>query len=153
MTPVYLSYLVGATPVLMKISADLFRLYDFGHEINVPFMKKKLADKLGEREVTARAVSSFIKTLDNFGVVKKAAGKVVLKNRLPVDDEQAAVMIRLYAADIIRAPQLSFSQFSSPVFNYFALPDLHALARKYNGEYWDYQHYQHRVKEDYLVLF
>ncbi len=150
MKPVYLFYLIGRTPVLMKISGNLFRLYDFGSEINVAFLKKKMADTLGERDVTVRAVSSFIKTLGYFGVNEEAGGKIILKNKLPVNEEQMRVIIQLYAGEIIRAPQVSFQQFSSSLFNYFTLPDLRDLARKYNSQYWDHQH---RVKEDYLVVF
>lgn len=129
-------------------SAYYQKIYD-KYRINVPFLKKKMAEAMGERDVTVRAVGSFIKTLGYFGVTEENGGKTILKNKLPVNEEQMRIIIQLYASDIIRAPQVSFHQFTSPLFNYFNLPDLHALARKYSGIHWDHQH---RVKEDYLSM-
>jgi len=56
MRPIYLFYLLAKTETLIKISEHIFRLYDFGSEINLLFLKKKIVDTSGERDVVKRAV-------------------------------------------------------------------------------------------------
>ena len=51
MIPIYLIYLIGKTDILLKISDHIFRLYRFGNEINVPFLKKKMVENFGERDM------------------------------------------------------------------------------------------------------
>src|SRR5665647_2919973 len=45
MTPIYLFYLIGKTETLLRISEHIFRLYDYGDEFNIQFLKKKMIDE------------------------------------------------------------------------------------------------------------
>ena len=149
MIPIYLFYLIGKTETLMKISEHLFRLYDFGSEINLQFLKEKMADAFGDRDVVTRSAAAFIKTLEFFNVVTTDKDKIVLKKRLSVNDEQTRIVLQLFALEIIHAPQISLNHIPQSLFNYFHLPNLKAIAQKYNGQYWDYQQ---RMKDDLLVI-
>ena len=56
MTPIYLFYLIASTDTLINISEHIFRLYHFGSEINLAFLKRK--DRgLCDRDVGSRATS------------------------------------------------------------------------------------------------
>jgi len=103
MKPIYLFYLLAKTETLIRISEHIFRLYDFGSEINLLFLKKKIVDASGERDVVKRSVGAFISTLASFGVVDESSGKPFLKQRLRLDDEQVYVVMKLYATDILGA--------------------------------------------------
>lgn len=150
MTPLYLFYLVARTGVLRRLSDHVFRLYDYGCEIKVGFLKAKMAESFGERDVVLRSAGAFIRTLEHFGVVSRLDGRLVLSRRLPVDEEQALIMLQLFAAEILGAPQISLNNLPQSVFGFFALPDLRAVAQKYNGHLWDYQH---RLADDLLVMY
>lgn len=150
MTPVYLFYLVARTEALRRISDHIFRVYDFGSEINLSFLKAKMVESFGERDVVLRSAGAFIQTLEHFGVVARRGGRLVLYRRLPVDEEQARIMLQLFAGEVLGAPQVSLNNLPRAVFDFFAVPDLRALAQKYNGHLWDYQH---RMAEDYLIMY
>ncbi|HOW14996.1 hypothetical protein [Methanosarcina sp.] len=150
MKPIYLFYLIGKTETLFKISEHIFRLYDFGEEFDIQFLKKKMIDELGERDVVGRAARSFIQTLDYFGIAGKNGNKATLKKRLPVNDEQFRIMLELYSREILQSPQISLNHLPRSIFNYFEIPNLKTIAQKYNGEYWDYQH---RIKDDFLMIY
>ena len=139
MVPIYLFYLIGKTDTLLRISRHLFRLYDFGSEINVSFLKEKMTNLYGERDVVARSTRAFMKTLAYFGVVENSDEKWILKNKLALNEEQLRIMIQLYAWEIIYAPQVSIDDLPVAIFNYFSFPDIFGVVRKYSGKYWDYQ--------------
>ncbi|MFC1592843.1 hypothetical protein ACFL4C_02400 [Candidatus Omnitrophota bacterium] len=150
MIPLYLFYLIGKTETLIKISEHIFRLYDFGSEVNVKFLKEKMIGSLGDRDVVARSVRAFIKTLEAFNIVLNEGGKLFLKERIPINEEQARIMFQLFAGEIINSPQVLLNHIPHTLFNYFHLPNIKTLAQKYNGQYWDYQQ---RVKDDLLVMY
>jgi hypothetical protein len=134
---------------LLKISEHISRLYDFGNEINLSFLKEKMADAFGDRDVVTRSDGAFIKTLESFNVVANDRDKILLKEKLIVNEEQARIMLELFAREIINAPQISLNHLPPALANYFRIPNLKTLAQKYNGQYWDYQH---RVKDDLLII-
>ncbi|NSW83908.1 MAG: hypothetical protein HPY90_11680 [Syntrophothermus sp.] len=150
MTPIYLFYLVARTEVLRRISDHIFRLYDYGSEIKVRFLKAKMVESFGERDVVVRSAGAFIQTLEHFGVVTRLDGRLVLYRRLPISSEQARIMLQLFATEILGAPQISLNNLPRAVFNFFDLPDLRIVAQKYNGQVWDYQH---RMADDYLTMY
>ncbi len=150
MKPIYLFYLIGKTETLFKISEHIFRLYDFGEEFDIQFLKRKMIDEFGERDVVGRSARSFIQTLDYFGIAEKKENKAILKRRLPLNDEQFRIMLELYSREILQSPQISLNHLPRSIFNYFEIPNLKTVAQKYNGQYWDYQH---RIKDDFLLIY
>jgi hypothetical protein len=150
MTPIYLFYLIGKTETLLRISEHIFRLYDYGDEFNIQFLKKKMIDEFGERDVVGRSARSFIQTLDYFGIVEKNGNKAIMKRRQPLNDDQLRVMLELYSREILQSPQISLNHLPKCIFNYFEYSNLKDVAQKYNGEFWDYQH---RINEDFLMVY
>jgi len=150
MIPIYLFYLVGASATLYRITGHLFRLYGYGKPVNAAFLQQKMAGKLGDRDVVNRSVRSFLKTLEYFGLIHLEGGKMLLRQPLPVEEEQLCFMLQLYARDILQTPQISLRQLRLPLFKFFALPDPRDVAQNYSGCYWDYQH---RLREDFLVVY
>ena len=149
MIPIYLFYLIGKTDTLAKISKHIFRLYDFGDEINLQFLQNKMIDQFGERDVVGRATRSFIQTLEYFDIVQKKGVNAFLKNRYPVDEEQLRIILNLYSQEILYSPQISLNHLPEFLFNYFDRPNVKNVAQKYNGQDWDYQH---RMNDDYLTI-
>jgi len=150
MKPIYLFYLIGKTDTLAKISKHIFRLYYIGDEINLQFLKKKMIDEFGERDVVSRATRSFIQTLEYFGIVKKTGTNAILKKRIHVDEQQLKIIFSLYSQEILHSPQISLNHLPEYLFNYFDMPNVKMVAQKFNGQYWDYQH---RVNDDYLMVY
>ncbi len=150
MTPVYLFYLIATTETLIIISEHIFRLYEWGSEINPAFLKRKMVEGNGERDVVIRSVGSFLNTLIYFEVMTRTAKKLILSKPLQIDEEQAAIMLQLWSRELCHTPQIDLSQLPPAIFAWFIWPDLRAVARKYSGELWDYQH---RMGGEYLVVY
>lgn len=150
MIPIYLFYLIASTEALVTLSEHIFRLYDFGNEINLAFLKRKMAEGCGDRDVVTRAARAFVKTLLYFGVMEERDKRMVLKKPLQLSNEQARTILLLWAREIMHTPQISLNNLPEPVFGWFELPDKRALAQRYNGEDWDYQH---RMDGDYLMVY
>jgi hypothetical protein len=149
MVPIYLFYLIGKSGVLYKVSEHLFRLYSFDSYINVSFLKEKIIDSYGDRDVVSRFVRSFLKTLEYFNMTTESDNKYFLKNPLRVTEDQFRLMLDIYGKDIINSPQIPLDDLPTPIFSYFDLPDLKMVARKYNGKDWEYQQ---RVGSDFIVF-
>ncbi|MDN5313305.1 MAG: hypothetical protein PWQ68_2279 [Thermoanaerobacteraceae bacterium] len=149
MLPIYLFYMIGRMNILFYISEHIIRLYDFGKEINLPFLKQKIVERFGERDVVIRSTGAFIKTLAYFKVVRQEDKKSYLAKRLKVNEEQTCIILKLYSRDILKSPQLNINALPPALFNYFELGDLRQIAQKYNGQCWDYQH---RMNDDFLLM-
>jgi len=150
MVPVYLLYLIGKTDILLKISDHIFRLYRFGNEINVPFLKKRMIEYYGERDIVSRAAGAFIQTLEFFGIAERENEKVFLKNRLKVSEDQIRIMIQIFSKEIVHSPQISINHLPDALFGYFEIQNLKVVAQKYNGQFWDYQH---RTADEFLMIY
>lgn len=150
MTPIYLFYLIASTETLITISEHIFRLYEWGNEINLAFLKRKMVEGAGDRDVVARSASSFVKTLGFFEVITESNKRLTLHKALKIDEEQAAIMLQLWAKELIHTPQIDLSHLPPAVFAWFSLPDLRTVARKYSGKLWDYQH---RMGGEYLMVY
>ena len=149
MSPLFLFYLIGSTPILQRVTDLILTLYDFGKEINVSFLSSQIVDSHGHRDVVVRAVRSFIDTLVFWGIAEKTDNRILLKQKLQLTEEQTRAMFLLYAADLLRSPQISISNLPAFMIVFFEFPDLRQVAQRYNGETWDYQH---RTDSDYLIL-
>lgn len=150
MTPIYLFYLIANTDTLITISEHIFRLYEWGSNINAAFLKRKMIEGAGDRDVVSRSVGSFISTLNFFKVVTESNKKMILDKPLPISEEQASIMLQLWSGELRHMPQIDLNHLPPVVFDWFNWPDLRAVARKYNGELWDYQH---RMGGEYLVVY
>ena len=70
-------------------------VYDFGSEVNRAFVKRKMAE-VWEQDVVKRSTGAFIKTLVYFGVMEEK-DRCVQQKRLPLDTEQAHIILLLWA--------------------------------------------------------
>ena len=97
-----------------------------------------------------RSAGAFIGTLVAFGVVDDSNNKLILQQKLFLNEEQACVILKLFALDVLHSPQVSLSDLPKILFNFFEIPDLRAVAQKYNGVHWNYQH---RIGGDFLTFY
>ncbi|OCZ54243.1 hypothetical protein [Dehalobacter sp. TeCB1] len=150
MSPIYLFYLISSTETLINISEHIFRLYEWETELNLAFLQRKMIEGSGDRDVVARSARSFIKTLAYFGLIADTKDALLLNKPLSLDEQQAAIMLQLWARELRHTPQIDLRQLPPEIFNWFTWPDLRLIARKYNGEFWDYQH---RMGGEYLGVY
>lgn len=150
MTPIYLFYLISSTETLISISEHIFRLYEWGSGINLTFLQRKMVEGSGDRDVVGRSARAFARTLDYFDLITMVNKKFMLNHALVINEEQAAIMFQLWARELRHTPQIDLNQLPPAIFGWFTWPDLRAIAQKYNGELWDYQH---RMGGEYLAVY
>jgi|SRR5680860_111914 len=150
MTPIYLFYLISRTETLISISEHIFRLYEWGSEINLTFLQRKMVEGSGDRDVVVRSARAFVRTLTFFDLITEVNKKFILKHALTINKEQAAIMFQLWARELRHTPQIDLNQLPPAIFGWFTWPDLRTIAQKYNGELWDYQH---RMGGEYLSVY
>ena len=137
--PVLLFYLMVRAPILIIITRMINEIYGYGKDINYTFLRKKMIEKMGERDISARSLRNFLKTLESFGVLeKKDNGQYQWKQRLSMSSEMACNMLRFYSEEFIDSPQIMLNKINEDILLYFDMPDIESLAKKYNGELWDY---------------
>lgn len=149
MTPLYLFVLLGKTDILRTINDMMFRLYDFGKEINTSHLQNKLVELKGERDVVLRSVRAYMQTLVNFGVATKDNKKIIIPRAIKLSKEQASILLQLYSLEILQSPQIHTKQFPKSLFGLFELPDLKTLIKQNNGKLWNYQE---RLHDNILIV-
>ena len=152
MVPIYLFYLMAITDSMRFLAEWIAKLYPIGEVVQLGFLKSKMADSFGDRDVVTRSVGAFLQTLEHFGVfsLSEVEGKYRFKQKLKLEEDQLRMIFQLYTLEILRAPQLSIEQLPAWFNVFFDMPDVKQVALKYNGVYWDYQH---RVNAELLVVY
>ncbi len=137
--PILLFYLMVRAPILMSITKMINEIYGYGKDINYTFLRKKIIEKMGERDISARSLRNFLQTLESFGVLeKKDTGQYRWKQRLSMSSEMACNMLRFYSEEFIYSPQIMLNKINEDILLYFDIPDIESLAKQYNGDLWDY---------------
>ena len=116
----------------------IHEIYGFGNNINQVFLRKKVIEKFGEKDISARSLRNLLSTLVDFDVLEKENKEYRWKNKLKVDELNACYMLKLYADDFKESPQINLEDFEDYLFLYFTKPDFGLIAKKYNRKLWNY---------------
>ncbi len=148
--PILLFYLMIRSPILILITKMINEIYGYGKDINYSFLRKKMIAKMGERDISARSLRNFLQTLENFDVLrKKKNGRYHWKQRLAMSNEMTCCMLRYYSEEFIFSPQIMLNKINENLLMFFDLPKLEYIAKKYNGDVWDYKV---RIKDKVIVF-
>ncbi|HHD16652.1 MAG TPA: hypothetical protein ENK47_08090 [Euryarchaeota archaeon] len=148
--PILLFYLMIRSPVLLRITKMINDIYGYGKDINYSFLRKKIIEKMGERDISARSLRNFLQILENFGVLRKGDnGQYHWIRRLSMSKEMTCVMLRFYAEEFMASPQIMLNKINKDILLFFNLPNLESLAKQYNGDLWNYNV---RIKEKIIVF-
>lgn len=148
--PILLFYMMIRSPILIRITEMINEIYGYEKDINYTFLRKKIMDKMGERDISARSLRNFLQTLESFGVLRKGDnGQYHWIRRLSMTKEMTCIMLRFYAEEFIVSPQIMLNKINKDILLYFELPNLESLAKQYNGDLWNYNV---RIKEKVIVF-
>lgn len=151
-SPIYLFYLIAMTSSLQTVLGYLARLYRTGDYIHLSFLKEKMVDSFGQRDVVSRSAGAFLQTLEHFGILSRieGEGRYLFIRKLELDQQQMSWVLLLYAREVVRAPQISLEHLPAWLPALFVLPDLKVVAQTFNGVHWDYQH---RMTGELLIVY
>ena len=114
-------------------------IYGTTRDINYPFLRKKIVERFGERDITSRSLSNFLNTLVNFEILEKESrNQFKWKKKLIVNELNFVFMLRFYSEVFKNSPKININELESYLFLYFDTPDVLKVAKKFNSILWEY---------------
>lgn len=136
--PLFLFQLLMRSNVLRILTKMIYEIYGFGNNINQVFLRKKVIEKFGEKDISARSLRNLLSTLVDFGILEKQDNEYQWKGKLKFDELNACYMLKLYAEEFKESPQINLDKIEDYLFLYFEKPEFRVVAKKYNGILWNY---------------
>jgi hypothetical protein len=136
--PLLLFHLLMRSKILRILTKMIYEIYGFGNNINQVFLRKKVIEKFGEKDISARSLRNLLSTLVDFGILEKHDKEYQWIAKLKINEHNACYMLKLYAEEFKESPQINLDDIEEYLFLYFEKPDFGVVAKKYNGNLWDY---------------
>jgi hypothetical protein len=136
--PIYLARILLLNDVAYTATRFVAQRYDVGDTITRNEIRQHITGEFGERKVVLNAVSSFVRTLDYFGVFTavEGPGRYRFNGRLSTDAELFPLLVLAWL-ERYQTPQIDLEAFqSNPAFHFLTLDDFAEEWRWYNGRYW-----------------
>lgn len=136
--PLLLYHLLMRSRIIRILTKMIYEIYGSGNNINQAFLRKKVIEKFGEKDISARSLRNLLSTLVDFGILEKQDKEYKWKSKLKINELNACYMLKLYAEEFKKSPQINLDDVEDYIFLYFKKPDFGVIVKKYNGIYWDY---------------
>jgi len=137
--PLLLFFLLMRSNLIRLLTKMIDEIYGYDKDINYLFLRKKIIEKFGERDITSRSLSNFLNTLVNFGILEKnIRNQFKWKKKLKVDDLNLIFMLKFYSEVFKKSPKININELESYLFLYFDTPDVLKVVKKFNSLLWEY---------------
>lgn len=136
--PLLLFQLLMRSNMIRILTKMIHEIYGAFNNINQVFLRKKVIEKFGEKDISARSLRNLLSTLVDFGILEKQDKQYQWKTKLKIDELNACYMLKLYAEEFKESPQINLDDIEDYLFLYFERPNLSHIAKKFNGIHWDY---------------
>jgi len=136
--PIMLFNIISKSKMLREISELIYEVYGTNSKINYQFLRKKIIEKYGERDISPRSLRNFLYTLKNFDVLKKEEKIYKWDKKLKCDDLNFCYMLNLYSKEYLGSRQIVLNEIEEHLFMFFKHPDFTKIAKKYNNRLWNY---------------
>jgi len=136
--PLLLFHLLMRSKILRTLTKMIYEIYGFGNNINQVFLRKKVIEKFGEKDISARSLRNLMSTLVDFGILEKHDKEYRWIAKLKIDGINACYMLKLYSEEFEESPQINLDNIEDYLFLYFEKPEFRVVAKKYNGILWNY---------------
>lgn len=136
--PLLLFNMLVRSKMMRLISRMIKEIYGVKNPINYEFLREKIIEKFGERDISARSLRNFLHTLEYFGILEERTSEYRWKHLLEVNEITLVLMLKLYSEEYLHSSQIIFEEIEDYIFMYFKLPDMNKIAKKYHNLLWDY---------------
>lgn len=136
--PLLLFQLLMRSNMIRILTKMIHEIYGAFNNINQVFLRKKVIEKFGEKDISARSLRNLLSTLVDFGILEKQDKQYQWKTKLKIDELNACYMLKLYAKEFKESPQINLDDMEDYLFLYFEKPNFSNIAKKFNGIHWDY---------------
>ncbi|KKK49635.1 hypothetical protein LCGC14_3133080, partial [marine sediment metagenome] len=137
--PLLLFFLLMRSNLIRLLTKMIDEIYGYNKDINYLFLRKKIIEKFGERDITSRSLSNFLNTLVSFNILEKDnRNEFKWKKKLKVDDLNMIFMLKFYSEVFKNSPKIDINELESYLFLFFDTPDVLKVAKKFNSILWEY---------------
>jgi len=137
--PLLLFFILMRSNLIRLLTKMIDEIFGYDRDINYMFLRKKIIEKFGERDITSRSLSNLLNTLINFGILEKnGRNQFKWKKKLKVDDFNLVFMLKFYSEVFKKSPKIDINELESYLFLYFDTPDVLKVAKKFNSILWEY---------------
>jgi len=137
--PLLLYYLLMRSQVLRTITKMIYEIYGTKEDINYLFLRKKIVERYGDRDISARSLRNFLSTLEAFDVLKIDDGNRFSWNKLlNINEMNVCYMLKFYSKEYKKSPLINLDEIEEYLFLYFKMLDINEIIRKFNGRLWEY---------------
>lgn len=136
--PIYLARILLLNDVAYAAARFVAQRYDVGDTLTRSDIRQHIISEFGERKVVLNAVSSFVRTLDYFGVFTAVEGQGVYQfnGSLRADTELFPLLVLAWL-ERYQTPQIDLEAFrSNSIFHFFKADDFAEGWQRCNGRYW-----------------
>ncbi|MDI6723126.1 MAG: hypothetical protein QMD61_00615 [Methanobacterium sp.] len=136
--PLLLYQLLFRSPMLRTLTKMIKDIYGHDNPINYTFLRKKVIEKFGEKDISARSIRNLISTLVSFGLLEKKGKEYIWTRKTTLDELNFCLFLKLYSEEFKKSPQINLDDLEDYLFLYYDLPDVNTIAKKYNSVLWEY---------------
>ncbi len=137
--PLILFFLLMRSSLIRLLTRMIDEIYGSNRDINYLFLRKKIVEKFGERDISSRSLSNFLNTLVNFGILEKEKrNQFNWKRKIVVDELNFIFMLKFYSEVFKKSPKIDIDELESYIFLFFDTPNISKVAKKYNSILWEY---------------
>jgi len=137
--PLLLYHLLMRSKIIRQLTKMINEIYGYNNDINYPFLREKVMERFGEKDISSRSLRNLLRTLMNFKVLKRVStNKYIWNDRLSVNELIACYMLKLYSEEYKKSPQINLDDMEDYLFLYFKMPIIDKIGRKYNKILWEY---------------
>jgi len=136
--PLLLYYLLIRSQVLRILTKMIYELYGPKEDINYLFLRKKIVEKFGDRDISARSLRNFLSTLEAFDVLKLNKNNITWNLPLDINEMNMCYMLKFYSDEYKKSPFIILEDIEEYLFMYFKMPDVLKIIKKYHGKLWEY---------------
>jgi len=136
--PLLLFYLLMRSEVLRTLSKMIYELYSNKKDIDKTYLRKKIIEKFGERDISARSLRNFLTTLEYFDILQKQDNKYKWKKPLELNEMHKCYILKFYSQEYKKSPQIFIDEIEEYLLQYFQPINFSNIGKKYNNILWEY---------------
>lgn len=136
--PLYLARILLLNDVAYAAATFCAQRYEIGDLLTRGDIKRQIVSEFGERKVVLNAVSSFVRTLDYFGlfVSEEGRGTYRFNGRLHLETDLFPLLVLAWF-ERHQTPQINLFSFrDDPVFHFLNRDGFESGWLRFNGRYW-----------------
>lgn len=138
MKPILLSKFIMDYEILQFFTKKFYQIFDSSQQVSSKAITAKMIEQYGDTEIIKRSTRSFLKTLDDFGIIEAVnAANFNQYPKLELSSEQVKEILILYAVSK-HTKQIDVFNLDKTIFAYYQQPDLDKVANLFHTTDWEY---------------